>query len=31
MEKKFKIQKKELDLCELPLCGIKEKKAYKKD
>jgi len=31
MEKEFKRQKNELDLCKLPLCGIKEKRAYKKD
>lgn len=31
MEKEYKKQKNELDLCELPLCGIKEKKANKKD
>jgi hypothetical protein len=27
MEKEYKKQKNELDLCKLPLCGIKEKKA----
>jgi len=31
MEKEYRNQKNELDLCELPLCGIKEKKAHKKD
>ncbi|MFX0081148.1 MAG: hypothetical protein ACFE94_05285 [Candidatus Hodarchaeota archaeon] len=30
MEKEFKRQKNKLNLCELPLCGIKEKTAYTK-
>ncbi|MFX0136813.1 MAG: hypothetical protein ACFFDN_24460 [Candidatus Hodarchaeota archaeon] len=30
MEKDYKKQKNELNLCELPLCSIKEKKANQK-
>ena len=30
MEKEFKTQQNKLDLCELPLCGIKKKETPKK-
>lgn len=31
MKNEYKKQRNELDLCRLPLCGIKGKKANKKD